>query len=211
MISSPTLARFMFETGAVELNIKEPFTWASGLKSPIYCDCRILLSNHAERLFFITSFHNIISHKFNSASVIAGVATAGIAWAGFLAPLLNWPMLYVRSQPKNHGKGKQIEGEVNLDSRIVVVEDVISTGMSSLNAVNVLRENGYRVEGVVCIFDYRFSETDDKFKEANVAKASLVNLTDLINYANERGIIVDEIALEILHWRGNPKMWKPKT
>ncbi|HVX28119.1 MAG TPA: orotate phosphoribosyltransferase, partial [Parafilimonas sp.] len=162
------VAEKLLEIGAVKLSPHEPFTWASGWKSPIYCDNRKVLSYPYIRDFIKSELCNVIFEQFPEADVIAGVATAGIAWGAMAADQLKLPFIYVRPKPKEHGLGNQIEGFLEADKKVIVVEDLISTGKSSLQVVDVLRKVGADVKGMVSIFNYGFDVANEAFKAAKV-------------------------------------------
>ncbi|TZF84677.1 orotate phosphoribosyltransferase [Pedobacter sp. BS3] len=201
------IAEFLLQIKAIKLQPNKPFTWASGWKSPIYCDNRITLSHPAIRTYIRQKLSTLIQEEFGSASVIAGVATAGIPQGVLVAQDLGLPFVYVRSKPKDHGTGSLIEGEVVPGQRVVVVEDLISTGKSSLQAVEALRQAGYDVAGLVAIFSYGFDAADANFKQAKCRYATLSNYNALIEYASEHSFI-NKDDLELLRrWRDNPAEW----
>src|SRR6476620_4193310 len=168
MTDSIVTAEKLLHADAVRLNSKIPFTWASGWKSPIYCDNRKVLSLPYIRDYIKSELCNVIFEKFADAEVIAGVATAGIAWGAMVADQLKLPFIYVRPRPKEHGLGNQIEGEYTKGQKVVVIEDLISTGKSSLQVVRVLRQNGLEVDGMVSIFTYDFPVAAEAFKTASL-------------------------------------------
>jgi orotate phosphoribosyltransferase len=201
------VAKFLLQKQAVKLNPDKPFTWASGWKSPIYCDNRKTLSFHNVRTYIRQQFKFLVEDKIGKPDVVAGVATGGIAHGVLLAQELGLPFIYVRSAPKGHGMGNLIEGDVQSGQKILVVEDLVSTGGSSLNAVNALREAGCVVTDMVAVFDYDFNVKRENFKKA---KCNLISLTDyehVINTAIELNY-VHENQLELLkEWRNNPEEW----
>jgi orotate phosphoribosyltransferase len=201
------VAKFLLQKQAVKLNPDKPFTWASGWKSPIYCDNRKTLSFHNVRTYIRQQFKFLVEDKIGKPDVVAGVATGGIAHGVLLAQELGLPFIYVRSAPKGHGMGNLIEGDVQSGLKILVVEDLVSTGGSSLNAVNALREAGCVVTDMVAVFDYDFNVKRENFKKA---KCNLISLTDyehVINTAIELNY-VHENQLELLkEWRNNPEEW----
>src|SRR6478672_8406686 len=168
MKNEKIIAEKLLQVGAVKLSLEEPFTWASGWKSPIYCDNRKVLSLPYIRDYIKSELCNVIFEKFADAEVIAGVATAGIAWGAMVADQLKLPFIYVRPRPKEHGLGNQIEGEYTKGQKVVVVEDLISTGKSSLQVVDVLRQNGLEILGMVSIFNYQFDVAKEAFEKAGV-------------------------------------------
>jgi orotate phosphoribosyltransferase len=205
--SARQIARILLETNAVVLRPENPFTWASGWKSPIYCDNRIILGYVSYREIIIANFVDLISKTFKSTEVIAGVATAGIPHASFIADRMKLPLCYVRSGKKGHGKGNQIEGSSVNGKKVVVVEDLISTGMSSLEAVVALKEAGAEIVGAVSIFTYQFPQADEAFKKENIVYHSLSGYSILIEEAAKQNYVSkDEISL-LQEWRKNPAKW----
>ncbi len=202
------VAEKLLEIGAVKLSPHEPFTWASGWKSPIYCDNRKVLSYPYIRDFIKSELCNVIFEQFPEADVIAGVATAGIAWGAMAADQLKLPFIYVRPKPKEHGLGNQIEGFLEADKKVIVVEDLISTGKSSLQVVDVLRKAGADVKGMVSIFNYGFDVANEAFKVAKVPFESLTNYASLIELAKEKSFISEETERLLLNWRSNPSEWR---
>jgi len=196
-------AEYLLKIKAVKLSPKEPFTWASGIKSPIYCDNRITLSYPEIRTFIRQNFTQAIEEYFDGVEAIAGVATGGIAQGALVAQDLGLPFAYIRSGKKDHGLSNQIEGKVEAGQRIVVVEDLISTGGSSLRAVNALREAGCIVAGMVAIFTYNLPISLAKFEEA---KCHLITLSDydiLIEKALEIGYVSDEDLAVLQEFKNN--------
>lgn len=202
------VAEKLLEIGAVKLSPYEPFTWASGWKSPIYCDNRKILSYPYIRDFIKSELCNIIFEQFAEADVIAGVATAGIAWGAMAADQLKLPFIYVRPKPKEHGLGNQVEGFLEANKKIIVVEDLISTGKSSLQVVDVLRKAGAEITGMVSIFNYGFDIAGEAFKTAEVPFESLTNYAALIELAKEKNFISEETEQLLLKWRSNPSEWQ---
>ena len=203
------IAATLLEIGAIKLNLKKPFLWSSGWKSPIYCDNRLSLSFPASRTFIKENFGKLITSKFPDAEVIAGVATAGIPHGALVADLLNLPFIYVRSKPKGHGMENLIEGKVEKGQKVVVVEDLISTGKSSLNSVDALRKAGLQVLGLVAIFTYGFPLADTNFKEANVQAFALSNYTYLLEEALDKNYITNDQLVSLNGWRVDPEKWEP--
>jgi orotate phosphoribosyltransferase len=201
------IAAHLLEIGAVSLEPNEPFTWSSGLKSPIYCDNRLTLAYPNVRSAIADGLAALIRTHFSDAEVIAGTATAGIPHAAWVSERLNLPMCYVRSQAKGHGKGKQIEGKVEKGQKVVVVEDLISTGGSSLNAVRALREEGCQVLGVVAIFTYGLEKGKQAFAENNVEVHTLTDYGTLIETAVELGVVTEQDLATLRKWRENPEEW----
>lgn len=201
------VAEFLLQIKAIKLQPNNPFTWASGWKSPIYCDNRITLSHPAIRTYIRQKLSTLIQEEFGSVSVIAGVATAGIPQGVLVAQELGLPFIYVRAKAKEHGTGNLIEGEFSPGQRVVVVEDLISTGKSSLQAVQALREAGCEVAGLVGIFNYGFDAADENFKNAKCRFLTLSNYNALIEYAAEHSFVsADDIKL-LRKWREDPQAW----
>ena len=207
MKNEKIIAEKLLQAGAVILNPSEPFTWASGWKSPIYCDNRKILSYPYIRDFIKSELCNVIFEQFPEAELLAGVATAGIAWGAMAADQLKLPFVYARPKPKEHGLGNQVEGFFEAGQKAVVVEDLISTGKSSLQVVEVLRGFGVEVVGMVSIFNYGFDVTEQAFKKAGVAYESLTNYSSLIKLAIEKNLISAETEQLLLNWRLDPEHW----
>lgn len=207
MTNEKTVAEKLLQINAIKLNPAQPFTWASGWKSPIYCDNRKVLSFPFIRDFIKSELCNIVFEKFPEADMLAGVATAGIAWGAMVADQLKLPFIYVRPKPKEHGLGNQIEGFYEKGKRVVVIEDLISTGKSSLQVVDVLRNEGLVVEGMVSIFNYNFTIADEAFKNAQVSFQSLTNYNELISLAIDKNIVSAEQENTLLNWRQDPANW----
>jgi orotate phosphoribosyltransferase len=208
MIQQKGVAEKLLQSGAVQLRPHEPFTWASGWKSPIYCDNRKILSFPYIRDYIKSEMCNIIFEKYPDADLIAGVATAGIAWGAMAADQLKLPFIYVRPKPKEHGLSNQIEGAFEQGQKTVVVEDLISTGKSSLQVVEVLRKAGLSIEGMVSIFTYGFDAAERNFKEAGVQYQSLTDYSTLINIGLEKGKIKSTEETLLLQWRKDPASWR---
>ncbi len=208
MKNEKIIAEKLLQAGAVKLNPEQPFTWASGWKSPIYCDNRKLLSFPYLRDFIKSEMSNIIFEHFADAELLAGVATAGIAWGAMAADQLKLPFVYVRPKPKEHGLGNQVEGFYEAAQKAVVVEDLVSTGKSSLQVVEVLRNAGVEVIGMISIFNYSFEEAEQAFKKADVELVSLTNYTALIELAIEKNIVSAETEQLLLNWRTHPDKWQ---
>ena len=199
-----TIAEDLLKIKAVFLRPNEPFTWASGIKSPIYCDNRLTLSDTQVRDDVENGLATLIREHYPQAEVLMGTSTAGIAHAAITATILNLPMGYVRSGAKDHGRGNQIEGKLLPGQKVVVVEDLISTGGSCIEVVNVLREAGADVLGVVSIFTYGMKKGLDRMAEAKVENHSLSNLDALVEAAAEEGYIKQEDCARIIAFRNNP-------
>ena len=207
MTNEKAVAEKLLQINAIKLSPQQPFTWASGWKSPIYCDNRKVLSFPYVRDFIKSELCSVIFEKFPDAEVLAGVATAGIAWGAMAADQLKLPYVYVRPKPKEHGLGNQIEGSLEKGKKVLVIEDLISTGKSSLQVCEVLKEAGAEVMGMVSIFNYGFSVADEAFKTAAVPYHSLTNYENLISLALEKGIVNQEQQNTLLNWRADPANW----
>ena len=201
------VAEFLLQIEAIKLQPENPFTWASGLRSPIYCDNRKTLSYPEVRTFIRDSFADIIRESFPKAEVIAGVATGGVAIGALVAEALNLPFIYVRSEAKKHGLGNQVEGVLHSNQRVVVIEDLISTGSSSLKAVEALREANAIIEGMVAIFTYGFPKATDRFAEANCEVQTLSNYDFLLQQASISGYISTDQQAALGNWKSNPEAW----
>lgn len=201
------VAQFLLQVKAIKLQPDQPFTWASGWKSPIYCDNRITLSHPSVRTYIRQRLAALVQEEYGSVSLIAGVATAGIPQGVLVAQELGLPFVYVRSSAKDHGTQSMIEGEFFAGQRVVVIEDLISTGKSSIHAVEVLRESGCEVAGLVSIFDYSLDIAKENFKNAKCRVASLCNYNALIEYTTENGLIGPEDLKLLYQWRENPAEW----
>jgi orotate phosphoribosyltransferase len=207
MTNQKAVAEKLLQVGAVKLSPNNPFTWASGWKSPIYCDNRKVLSFPYVRDFIKSEMCNVIFEKFEVANMLAGVATAGIPWGAMAADQLKLPYIYVRPKPKEHGLGNQIEGAYDTTNKILVIEDLISTGKSSLQVVDVLRNEGLDVVGMVSIFNYGFTLADEAFKAAGVPYYSLTNYASLIDLAVEKGEVDSKTQETLMQWRESPSTW----
>lgn len=201
------VASGLLNAGAIRLQPDEPFTWSSGWKSPIYCDNRISLSYPELRTYIKIQLAALVRQYFPDAEAIAGVATAGIPQGALIADYLNLPFLYVRSKPKGHGMTNQIEGRTSPGQRVVVVEDLISTGGSSLKAVEALRDADVKVEGLVAIFTYGFDLATKNFEEAAVPYHCLSDYNHLLDEALRRHIIREEDKGLLADWRRDPASW----
>ena len=210
MTNEKAVAEKLLQINAIKLSPQEPFTWASGWKSPIYCDNRKVLSFPFIRDFIKSEMCNVVFEHFQEAELLAGVATAGIPWGAMVADQLKLPYIYVRPKPKEHGLGNQIEGFYEKGQKTVVIEDLISTGKSSLQVVDVLRDAGIEVVGMVSIFNYGFDKAVDAFADAGVSYRSLTNYNTLIELAIEKGIVTKEQKNTLLNWRQDPANWKVK-
>lgn len=201
------VARLLLEVKAVRLRPEEPFTWSSGWKSPIYCDNRITLSYPEARTYIRTALAETILKEFPDVQAIAGVATAGIAQGALVADALNLPFLYVRPEPKKHGMGNQIEGRLEAGQRIVVIEDLISTGGSSLKVVDVLRQSGAGVLGMAAIFTYGFPVASQNFADKDVKLVCLSDYETLVGEARNLNYISADAMDSLAAWRQNPAEW----
>jgi orotate phosphoribosyltransferase len=211
MTDSRMVAEKLLQVNAVKLNAAQPFTWASGWKSPIYCDNRRILSFPFTRDFIKSELCNLIFEKFPEAEILVGVATAGIAWGAMVADQLKLPYIYARAKPKDHGLGNQIEGFYEKGQKAVVIEDLVSTGNSSLAVVQALKKEGLDAIGMVSIFNYGFPVATEAFKEASLNYYSLTNYQELISLALERGIVSADQEEILLKWREDPGNWKGLT
>ncbi|MGZ5247473.1 MAG: orotate phosphoribosyltransferase [Flavitalea sp.] len=207
MTNEKAVAEKLLQTNAVKLSPESPFTWASGWKSPIYCDNRKVLSFPYIRDFIKSEMCNVVFEKFPDASLVAGVATAGIAWGAMAADQLKLPFIYVRPKPKEHGLGNQIEGYFEPGMETVVIEDLVSTGKSSLQVVEVLKQQGLNVVGMVSIFNYGFQEAAEAFAKAGITYFSLTNYPTLIRLAIEKGIVGAQEEEILLNWSQDPSNW----
>jgi orotate phosphoribosyltransferase len=205
------VAEFLLQIKAVKLQPENPFTWASGIKSPIYCDNRKTLSYPQIRTFIRQTFVDTINKNFAKPDVIAGVATGGIAIGALVAQEMGLPFVYVRSEAKKHGLTNMIEGDVESGQNVVVVEDLISTGGSSLKAVEALREKGCNVKGMVAIFTYGFDEAEQNFKSAKCNLKTLTDYNTLINTALTKEYISEKDLESLKQWRTNPSAWGQTT
>ncbi len=203
------VAEFLLQIKAIKLQPDQPFTWASGWKSPIYCDNRISLSYPRIRTYIRQELVKLIENKFGRPDLIAGVATAAIAQGALVAEAMGLPFVYVRASAKDHGMKNKIEGEVKEHQSAVVIEDLISTGKSSLEVVHDLRENGVIVKGLVSIFNYGFEAASDSFKKASCPVYSLSNYDALLRQALETGYITKKDVEILKLWRQHPSTWQP--
>lgn len=202
-----TISEYLLQIKAVKLNAKEPFTWASGLKSPIYCDNRKTLSFPKIRTYIRQQFVNVINEEFGSFDVVAGVATGAIAHGVLVAQELGLPFVYVRSAEKKHGLENLIEGYYESGHSVVVIEDLISTGKSSLNAVEALRGAGLKVKGMVAIFSYNLDKAIENFKKAKCQLITLSDYDELIHQAVHNNYISEKDLKSLVKWREDPEKW----
>jgi len=206
MDTSTKIAQILLDVGAIKVSIDPPFTWTSGIKSPIYCDNRMLISHPEARSMIVEAFEEALENLGWNFDFIAGTATAAIPWAAFLSEALELPMVYVRSKPKGHGAGKQVEGDVQLleGKKALIVEDLISTGGSALNSAEALKnEMNADVAGVISIFTYDLPSTDDEFVSAGLQKYSLCEIATLLELTNFSGEDVDRI----MQFAKDPENW----
>jgi len=208
MTNEKAVAEKLLEIQAIKLNLEKPFTWASGWKSPIYCDNRKTLSFPHVREFIKSEMCNLIFEEFPDAELLAGVATAGIAWGAMAADQLKLPFIYVRSKPKEHGMGNQIEGFYEEGKQVVVIEDLISTGKSSLAVTLALRAAGLQIAGLVSIFNYGFDEAARAFSAEGIKTSSLTDYSTLIGLAVEKGAVNKTQYETLVKWREDPANWK---
>tara|TARA_B110000977_G_scaffold59514_1_gene80855 strand:+ start:41843 stop:42484 length:642 start_codon:yes stop_codon:yes gene_type:complete len=201
-------AELLLKVKAIKLNPSDPFQWASGWKSPIYCDNRVTLSYPPVRIFLKEEIAKIVEKEYGKPDVIAGVATGAIAIGILVAQELGVPFVYVRPEPKKHGRKNQIEGYLERGQNVVVIEDLISTGNSSLNAVAALKEVGAVVKGMVAIFSYGFDIATENFKNKNINLITLSNYKNLLEQALESNYISEKELITLHEWRRDPSTWK---
>ena len=201
------ISEYLLQIKAVKLNVAEPFTWASGMKSPIYCDNRKTLSFPKIRTFIRQQFVDIITEEYGSVDLIAGVATGAIAHGVLVAEAMGLPFVYVRASGKKHGLENKIEGEYKSGQRVVVIEDLISTGKSSLDAVDALRAAGCDVKGMTAIFSYNLDVASENFKKAKCTLHILDDYETLVNFAVENNYISDKDMGSLKKWRKDPEKW----
>jgi orotate phosphoribosyltransferase len=202
------VAEKLLQVQAVKLNLQQPYTWASGWKSPIYCDNRKVLGFPFVRDFVKSEMCSVLFEQFADADLLAGVATAGIAWGAMCADQLKLPYVYVRSKPKAHGTGSQIEGHFEKGMKVVVIEDLVSTGKSSLEVCQVLQASGLEVVGLVSIFNYGFDVAVQAFEKAGITNRSLTNYAALIELAVAKGQVQPAEQTVLLKWREDPATWQ---
>ena len=198
---------YLLQINAIKLNTKTPFTWASGIKSPIYCDNRLILSNIEIRDYIANQMANIIAKSFSGNYIIAGVATGAIAIGALVAERLKKPYIYVRPNPKGHGLKNQIEGSLPSGSNVIVIEDFIITGMSSLNAVNAIKDASSSVNAMLSIFSYSFDFANDRFKSEKINLISLADYNILVEIVKEQKIINHDEIEKLQRWREDPEDW----
>lgn len=208
MTEETILAEKLLQIKALQINVDNPYTWASGWKSPIYCDNRKVLSYPFIRDYVKSELANMILEHFGDAEVIAGVATAGIPHGALVADLIKLPFVYVRDKAKGHGLGNQIEGVLEPGQKVVVIEDLVSTGKSSLKAVEALREAGGEVIGMCSLFTYGFEHARDAMEKAEITFKSITNYDALLEVALRLKIIQEKEVDELNNWRQSPQSWK---
>ena len=199
---------YLTQINAIKLNTKNPFTWTSGIKSPIYCDNRLILSYPNVRKFIADEMTDIVKNLYGEKISIAGVATGAIAIGAMIAERLNLPYSYVRPEPKGHGLKNQIEGNIQQGSNVVIIEDLISTGKSSLSAINALKSEGYNVMGMLSIFSYNFQFANKKFEQENISINSLSDYNSLVEKIESEGSHSKTEINRLKKWREDPKIWK---
>ena len=207
MTNERAVAEKLLQVEAVRLSPERPFTWASGWKSPIYCDNRKVLGFPYIRDFIKSEMCNVIFEEFPDTELLAGVATAGIAWGAMAADQLKLPYVYVRPKPKDHGLGNQIEGYFTAGQKTLIIEDLVSTGKSSLEVVDVVRQAGLDVVGMVSIFTYGFSKAEENFAAKGIRYRSLTSYGHLIELAVEKGLVNAELQKTLMDWRETPDIW----
>jgi orotate phosphoribosyltransferase len=202
------VAEFLLQIKAIKLSPNEPFTWASGIKSPIYCDNRVTLSYPTIRTYIRQAYAQSILDHYGKPDIIAGVATGGIALGALVAQELNLPFIYVRSSAKEHGLGNQIEGFYEKGQKVVVIEDLISTGGSSLKAVDALRNGGLEVKGLIAIFTYGFDAANANFANSECPYLTLSDYDTMVSMALDSNLISKDDLESLKDWRTDPKKWK---
>ncbi len=205
------IAKDLLKIQAVKLSPNEPFTWASGIKSPIYCDNRLTISYPKIRTAIAKGIAELISERYPKVEVIAGTATAGIPHAAWIAAELDLPLVYVRSKPKDHGRGKQIEGVLHPGAKTVVIDDLLSTGGSVLKAVKAAQNEGADVLGVGAIFSYQLQAIVDNFRQADLSYFTLTNYSELLEVAVETNYISTTERAALEKWRHDPENWSAKA
>lgn len=205
-LKSVLIAEALLETNAVQLNIKNPFTFVSGIKSPIYCDNRYIIGFPKHRKIIVDAFVDILKNK--DFDIVGGTATAGIPWASFIAYELNKPLCYIRAEKKEHGKGKQIEGAECKDKKLILIEDLISTGSSSIKAFESAKEEGAIGLEIISIFSYEFEKACKNFEEAKIKFSSLSNFSTLMKIAKDKKFISEEDFNIAIEWNKNPDKWQ---
>lgn len=200
-------AELLLSSGAIILRPAEPFRFASGILSPIYCDNRILLSKPRERELVSDWFAKLIAENSLNADVIAGVATASIAWAALVSDRLGKPMIYVRKEAKDHGRENLIEGELKKDQNVLVIEDLVSTGSSLLTAVNAIRNAGAKADNCISIFNYEMDAAEKAFQNSKCRLFSLTGLSTITKVASDKGFIKEKDLKLLEEWKKSPETW----
>lgn len=208
MSTQKHFAEKLMQIKALQINLQQPYTWASGWNSPVYCDNRKVLSYPYVRDFVKSELANMALEHFPEADVIAGVATAGIPHGTMAADLLKLPFIYVRDKPKAHGMGNQIEGVLEAGQKVVVIEDLVSTGKSSLKAVDAIKAAGGEVIGMCALFTYGFDAATEAFEKANIPLYTISNYTALMDVAEEQKLIQPEEKATLESWRADPANWR---
>lgn len=204
---SQTVVEMLFDIGAIKLNVKKPYIWSSGWLSPVYCDNRLSLSYPDTRDYIKEKLAALAREKFPDAEAIAGVATAGIPQGTLVADALHLPFIYVRSKSKGHGLGNMIEGKITKKQKVIVVEDLVSTGNSSLKAAEALKNSRFNVLGILAIFSYGFDIADYNFAAAGLPLYTLSSYADMLKVAREKGIIGEKDLVLLKSWRVDPENW----
>ena len=204
------VAESLLRIKAIQLAPESPFTWASGLRSPIYCDNRMALSHPAVRTHIRQQLCAVVEERFGKPDMIAGVETGGIAWGAYVAHELGLPFCYVRGEVKGHGKGNRVEGDLGKARNVVVIEDLVSTGKSSLSAVDALREEGLEVKGMVAIFTYGFDLATENFKKSSCDLVTLSDYSTLIAEAEQREYLTGPQAEALISWREDTAAWSER-
>lgn len=202
------LAEQLLEIKTIKVNVQHPFQWASGWKSPIYCDNRKVLAYPKVRNYIVEELCNLIKSNYSNVELIAGVATAGIAWGALVANELDLPFCYVRPQPKSHGLNNQVEGDYSPNQKVVVIEDLISTGKSSIKVIEVLKQLDLNILGLASIFNYGFNEAVQAFQSINISTCSITNFEALLKKAIEKNIIQEQDLDIIKIWQYDPASWQ---
>lgn len=208
LTTSSKIANYLLQIKAIKLETEKPFQWSSGIYSPIYCDNRIVLSFPKIRKLVCDCFVEIIKKKYNDTELVAGVATGGIGMGMLIAEKLDLPFVYVRPQAKKHGRKNQIEGLIEKNIKAIVIEDLISTGKSSLNAVDALKKQKVNVIGLISLFSYELEDAKKNISKSGLNYCSLSNFSDLIKIALSTNYINTKQKEEIFKWRHNPQKWK---
>ncbi|MBD3330363.1 orotate phosphoribosyltransferase [Candidatus Peregrinibacteria bacterium] len=204
------IAENLLNKEAVKVSIEPPFTWVSGIKSPVYCDNRKMISFPEERKAVVEGFKTLLEEKGLKPDVLGGTATAAIPWAAFLAYELDLPMIYIRPEKKEHGAGKQIEGHLEEGQNVLIIEDLISTGGSSVKAAEAVREAGAKVDDIFAIVTWEIPKSISRFEEANLSLSTLTDYTNIIGLASEKGVIPSDQLDAILQFKEDPASWGEK-